>query len=616
MRILLPLAVLAALLACGLYLVFSDSHPAVGTPAVTEDATAQAARKPVIETFGAAVETPQAAILDGASPAGSETRAALLAAGTAPPAGMAWLEVAVDRVVQEVRVAESAAGQAYAVPLPVPLVAGERRALEIQVPCRHPIRGVVTGTGGAPVKGATVRAYRSPRYWIKAADAPDETMRTDARGRFLVVSMEKEFTLDAEAPGQVANARIEPDDGEYGRPTGIPGVNATYRTERAARSDDKGRFEITGMVAEATRMQVEHPDYLTQMVAVEAGQTEIVVRLDAGFVVLGRLRRSNGAPAAGARVTLEDFGELGKSTTTAEDGSFRFSGVHESSDAFLAAHAKGDAPALLRPLAVHPGMPLIELQLAPGLPLAGRVVDSEGRGVPGAHVDVFGDRDLSAPNTTYSYQPTLEGQFDLSSTATGPDDAFRLVDLNPGSYSIVVRDRLSGLPVASFTVVPMKYEGDGGSGNHHDFETADGSFLIRGLGPGRYGLDVFARGYANWDGPVADYTGGARHFEVDMLPTRVLKVRVVDAAGRPEPFVNVRPMVDGRSYMVETGPGSRSGSASGGPDGVVTLVGLPAGPVTLELRDAGTNPMHSVEMNLRFELPEVQDVQVPWETRR
>jgi hypothetical protein len=261
----------------------------------------------------------------------------------------------------------------------------------------------------------------------------------------------------------------------------------------------------------------------------------------------------------------------------------------------------------------------IFVRLLPEKFLAGHVVDTEGKPLPGVKLWIEGEREMK-PGFTHGKRSTWEWAFDLEESETDEAGAFAFGRLYPGTYEIhavspedkklvtdltveagdeeirlvldaskarkvvlkgQVTDRLTGEPITEFTVVPFL---DSGFGFPQEVVDAEGRFEIAGLDEGEIEVKISAPGYAQ--ATVADrlFTIGEHEFDAPLSAARSLKVSVVDSAGNQlgSGHLNVFDLA-GEPVWVGPEDGPRSTHVYFN-DGKAILHGLPAQPLTLEVQ--------------------------------
>ncbi len=301
-------------------------------------------------------------------------------------------------------------------------------------------------------------------------------------------------------------------------------------------------------------------------VAVPAGPGEVRLDLvlEEGGTVSGRVTGPDGGPVAGAVVSaqpggrgdaLEVLGAAafgGSPVLTAADGAFLLRGVAPSERTVLRATAEGFLGGSSSRFRVSAGGAAegIEIRLARGGSIEGRVTSLDGAPVPGAAVRASG-------------RP--EGR-------VGPDS------------------------------VPMP-----GGGSASGFTGADGTFRLQGIGAGTYTLRVDAEGFlqaSRRDVSVGE--GAAANADFALEAGRVLAGVVRDAGGRPvqgarvtlRPAPGFTPAEGTPRYFNASSDGSGAFRFSSLPEGTWTLTAAADGQpqVTLPSVASGGAPLE-----VRFE---------------
>jgi len=244
----------------------------------------------------------------------------------------------------------------------VELGEGENKTVPIRLSRGAAVEGVVVDNGGAPVKDARLLAY----------------------------------AIDPEDPDRL-----------------LDGYEQT-------RSDEKGRFRLTGLRAGPTSISVGteglRADGDTRVVAPAKG---VRIVLQAPATVRFRLKSPDGAAAPErVRVTVTRLagayrGSQWQDTVDASNGSFEIEG-RMPGPVWFAVEARGYAPFMTR-LEIKPGVvnEPAPFALSRGLTLRGRVVDGGGSPVAGARLLAWGNEDTAA-------QTSRRGAFEIPHLASGP----------------------------------------------------------------------------------------------------------------------------------------------------------------------------------------------------
>lgn len=212
--------------------------------------------------------------------------------------------------------------------------------------------------------------------------------------------------LGAGAPLAGARVRLTPHPGTPGE-------------ARELRTTGEGAFHLAALPAGRWRVEAEAPGFAPSELELEPallGSEGLTVTLEPAAALRGRVRTAEGAPAAGARVTLEGEGPRAAARTD-PSGAFELSGLRPGGFV-LTAHLRGAGPAFAAGELAPGEQAALELWLAAPHTLAGEVVDGAGRPLAGAVVRVVeetGERTARA---------------DLAG-------AFTLTDLGPGPYRLI-----------------------------------------------------------------------------------------------------------------------------------------------------------------------------------
>lgn len=474
---------------------------------------------------------------------------------------------------------------------------GETLRLEIELRPGATVKLRALSPEGDPVAGATVDVYRQEKKGDSSGahvfrfgpvtderGDPDASAVTDAEGRVavrqvpvglvrVVLRAEGYVTRtlrDVEVPEEgadLADVELEPSAtlrgvtvGPDGRPVGGAEVALSQAPEMpffipSAVSDEEGRFEIPGLERGAEvyvqgRAQGYVPKPLKKVTLPADG--EVRVEMAREKVLTGRVvEKGTGEPLAGATVTAMKRGTLvmggmqvmgvtsAGSTPAGEDGRFELGGLAPGRYE-IQVSAEGHRDAVRTVILEEASEPApLTIEMERGLELRGRVVDPGGAPVAGAHVRAM---------------PGSLGQ---------------------GAMVGSVQETRSG---------------------------GDGTFVIQGLGEGRYTLE--AEDDEGRRGTAMAEAGGDQEVVIELSDGTTLRGRVVDEEGTPVSGARVRvwgmgttaPPVttgpDGRFELTPLFPGSyvvsagAEGYAGGGENVTVPESGEPE-EVTLTLHRGG-----------------------------
>jgi len=342
------------------------------------------------------------------------------------------------------------------------------RALEIEVVRLARVTGRVVGADRAPVAGASVKFIPervSDRDYLRTEELPSST-QTGADGRFELDVTPGTVILEAVANGVLASIRV---------PAAAPG--------RAV---------------------------------------DVVIELPAAAVISGVVRDASGRGVAGAEVLASSRApghprRHQVKVTSGEGGRFRVEAISPGPASVEARAGSAGAAAPVQ-IELAPGREArVELVLAEGQVVAGRVVRSDG---------------LAMPDVTVTAR--RRGSRMPVTTTSGADGAFRLAGLEPGTFTVVAEAddyaaaRIEVAPPVEDVALTLRAMGGArgrvtgaGGGALHDFRvelisgrsaggaeiptrrapgrrfrSPDGAFELYPLEPGHYQIRISADGHA------------------------------------------------------------------------------------------------------------------------
>ncbi len=447
---------------------------------------------------------------------------------------------------------------------------------------------------GLPPQSWRVRADE-PRYvpWVHATLVvrPGETKKLDIP-----------LVLGATLSGRATDENGQPVSGASGALTPARTGVFTRLMRRMGqmegsgfRTKPDGTFKATRLApGENQLLTVSHPDFerttfggLTLVGGTTKAGAAIV--LQRGAVLTGLVKGGNGQPIPGAAVAMsQDLAFRGgggraianiagvagpdrKGDTTASDGRFSIHGVAPGEYALTVSHA-GYATERVDPVKVAKGVAPapIEVTLAPGAFIAGRVVRRSGAGTEGFTVAALAPGGFRFAGGAMSDQPTgpdggffIDGLkvgqiYDLQLFGpTGPAEARRGVTAPASDVDITVagtgringhaRDTQSGLPLTDFQVAFEPDRGGAGAfriiaraggrgqagsaGQPVNVHSEEGAFALDDVPAGTWSVVVTAQGYqpAHTGGVVVEEGGVADNVEVKVTRGVVVKGHVTDA---------------------------------------------------------------------------------------
>lgn len=370
-----------------------------------------------------------------------------------------------------------APGRAEAVIEIAPLGESEDRGpLEVRLAPESPLRGEVVDEEGRPIPGASIQAgflrERGDTPMRAYRVGPDGTVRavTDRAGCFVVGGLAAgPRVVRATAPGFLPETRSSEGEAvrlvllrprwiggilrEAGTGRPVPGLEVTASPKdgsggrpggRGASGAD-GRFRIEGLGPGLHSVSVATgPSWLPVPASErEAGVDPLLVDLERGYSIAGRVLDEEGRPVASARVSAGAAGKRpSEHATTAADGSFRLGPLREGRyrvAAFPQEWRRGQdrsgAPVPTEVLDVGAGREDLALRLSRGVDLRGRIVDETGRA---------GDLALSV--ALLPQGPGKPPEDEVRRTKAAADGTFLFAGVDPGrAWDLVLQGGRAGV---------------------------------------------------------------------------------------------------------------------------------------------------------------------------
>ncbi len=356
-------------------------------------------------------------------------------------------------------------------------------------------------------------------------------------------------------------------------PTGFadPAESKSY----SATSGTDGRYKIVAPAGDGWKLVAVHPDFArVEHLNVPTSSDRffpVDIQMRRGTRVYGRITEQNqpNIPIVGAIVTLDPApttagfnrsSDVPREVTAGNSGEFKFENVRAGLHSILV-QAPGFGTFLGQTHIGEDETHRFDASLRPGTAISGRVIDSNGHGVPNARVmatvggiagsygeaisNEIGDfvvRDL-AENRYYVTATAAglgEGKAEPQPVASGTVDV--QIRLAPRcAVQGIVLEKGTGRPVTGFTVTLRRSMPNAVSfpfaGGPYTYESKDGTFEVAGIDPQfPYVLEVTSPGYAvSRSDPFTAQPGQVTHgIEIRMPMGGTIVGRLVDARnGKP-----------------------------------------------------------------------------------
>lgn len=397
----------------------------------------------------------------------------------------------------------------------------------------------------------------------------------------------------------------------------VAGSRAYSMMEGAVSSDQKGRFQIRGLMDGKIAVVATHPGYAeTRVDGIEvdstAGASEVEIVLRRGGALEGVVRTRDGTDIAGRTIQVHPQGRpyhsMERGARTSEDGSFRIEHLPAGKLTAALQHTEGDAMYTVqsREVDIAEGeTTYVEFQSRRvavqgqvrrgGSPLSGVEIQlwPEGPGFSaiyggGGDLSTAGPRHLIGVSGEDGYYELLvdqPGEYRVDASAYGiglpsrtvtiPDVDSLSLDLDFGGALVSGRviDKKTEAPVAGAFVEASSTKLSAGATGAGLEVGADGLFDLE-LEPGEFAIVVRAEGYATAMEKVAVEQGGRSDLVFALSSGRRITGRILDASGRGVGNLQVMSLED--SPDISTPPMHR-GFARTIPDGSFSLDDLAQG---------------------------------------
>ncbi|MCY1018012.1 carboxypeptidase regulatory-like domain-containing protein [Pyxidicoccus sp. MSG2] len=284
---------------------------------------------------------------------------------------------------------------------------------------------------------------------------------------------------------------------------------------------------------------------------VATGRDDVVLALDEGLSLAGRVVAESGAPLSGTKVTLFHQAHSRYFTaTTGADGRFSF-GPLPDGDYGLVASSPGLMPAYVPDTAYEELDPLV---LHPPRQLTGRVLLANGTPAPGAEVRVPAASLVGVTDGEgrFAFGPLAPGDYDVLAERDG-QHGFASVSLSEGGPDAEATVHLGTLVFAEGVVLDEAGQpiSDASVTAHSEAKAPpfgeattgpDGRFRLGPIAPGTHTFGVDAEGYRELETQGVQVSTSPSPLSFTLQRAHVLAGIVTDTEGRPLEDIEVEAM--------------------------------------------------------------------------
>jgi len=415
------------------------------------------------------------------------------------------------------------------------------------------LSGTVEDARGQSLSGVTVAVVPPSLAGIRGdagarqAEGDEQEVLTESGGDFTFEGLAPESTVDVTArkrgfvpatmtrieipPSQPLRIVLEPAARIVGRvrnEQGEPVVAAVVSARpvdaalpatlsgRVTETDAAGVFALEDLAAGKMTLSAAAKDYLAPeplVLEVAEGRSleDVELTLRRGSTLEGVVLTPGGQPASAARVTLRRNWtpdrmleiETAGSAQTDGDGRYFMEGVPTGTQTVTA--SQDGYQGAVRDLEVRPGANRLDLRLAEGYGVSGRVTDGQGRALAAAAVTILtsgpgsGKEELSGSDGAFRFQGLGSGRYSLSANKEGYSAARQEVQLEDrGIEGLelrlqqgggVISGRILGLPAQSLPqlqITSVKRPMDNLDAMREGQMDHQGNYRVEGVYPGEW----------------------------------------------------------------------------------------------------------------------------------
>jgi protocatechuate 3,4-dioxygenase beta subunit len=383
----------------------------------------------------------------------------------------------------------------------------------------------------------------------------------------------------------------------------------TARTESA---DGDGRFLFEGIEPGPVSLSAVAEGFRkTELGAIDVPEgkdlTDVVLRLEPGAVLLGRVTTPDEQPCINAhvRVVLESSDPLGGRGGVDTDGAgrYRLEGLAPGRLSIEANHL--DFLREVKEIEVRPGINHLDLKLGGGQTVSGRVTDVSGSPITDAWVSITtsgwgGSQAMSELDGSFTLKAVRDGEYQLSVRADGYSPLRNPTPVKVAGKPVTgidvrldpagtIAGRIIGVEPSDYPFVEVS-AGAPGAGSGWSGVDHQGNYRIGGLGAGKFRVGATVGRSGKQASGTVEIKPGVAETRLDLEFGKGLVL-----GGRA--ILEDRP-IKGAMVMAYTDVGRAGGQSRTDGEGAFRIEGLISGRYKVSLRQWETGLAHDVEVDL------------------
>ena len=310
--------------------------------------------------------------------------------------------------------------------------------------------GSTEGDGAVTMKAVLPGTYRVDVFckgWLPRASYPDIEV-TDGD----VTGLSWQVDKGAEIAGRVVDQDGQPVVDAWIRARGSSGDPRGQRSWAFERSEDDGRFSLTGLLAGKYDLEVQaegHPEAKepTEVDLSQQPRAEVELKVETGGTIVGTVRDETGAPVTGVEVSAQGERWFSGATYVKDDGTFEILGVRAGKVRVVASRSwterlrapgQSDDDAPGAPVTVVVGQKVsvdlvVESQSGE---ISGRILDQEGNPVSDGYVSAQRESEAAGAVAGNSIRRSRWSWGNRKPMLSDPEGRFTVGNLSRGTYTL------------------------------------------------------------------------------------------------------------------------------------------------------------------------------------